>query len=179
MPEVEAWAKRTKRKAPTAAAVTMAITRYMESNPVDRRTKQAKAQANVPAIVEEAAAEIVRGQIDAFTTIQAYAERLNDEVAKLEQMKEIDPKTGAAVVPDFGRYYTSLTSLSKEMRGWLSLFVDIKDRLEQHKTYEDAFQAILGAVRAVTTAEQQQALAQLLRANPAVAAILRSAGGGG
>lgn len=179
MPLIEDWARRARQQAPKPGAVAMAITRYMENDPVDRRTKQARAQSTVPAIAAEATAQIVRGQLDAFATIQAYADRLNAEVENLQGLKERDPESGALVVPDFSAYIGALARLSREMRGWTGLFVDIKDRLEQHQQFEQAYITILQAVRAECTPEQQMAIAARLRKDPAVMTALRDLGGGG
>jgi hypothetical protein len=178
MPAFEAWANRTGHPVPSPEAVAMAITRYMETNPVDRRTKQARAQSKAVELAEQATAQLVRGQLDAFATIQAYVDRLNAEVAKLESLKEIHPITGDPVVPDFGSYFGAMTALSREMRGWMSLFVDIRDRLAQHEQYEQAYATILSAVRECCPPDIQERIAERLRADPAVAAILRGTVGG-
>lgn len=179
MPEVEAWAKRTGKQVPVKSAVIMAVTRYMKGNPVDQRTKQAKAVGAVPAVAEQAAVEMVRSQLDAFEQIQKLAERLNDEIDQLQQLREPHPKDPTLfIVPSVATYAGALSAYSRELRGWTSLFVELRDRLAQHQQYEEAFQTILGAVCRVTTAEQQAEIAGLLRADPLVWQALRGMGGG-
>jgi hypothetical protein len=177
-PMAEAWAERVGKAVPDDSAIYMACRRYMKNDPVDRRTKQARAQGAVVAVAEEAAAQIVRGQMDAFANISKFVDRLNAEVDQLRELKELD-EFGNTVVPSVATYVGALGVISKEMRGWTGLFVEIRDRLAQHEEYEKAYQTILGAVRAVCSPDQIQAIAERLRADPAVAAVLRGMGGGG
>lgn len=177
-PFAQGWAERVGKPLPDDSAISMACRRYMQNDPVDRRTKQARAQGAVVAVAEEAAAQIVRGQMDAFANISKFVDRLNAEVDELKNLKELD-EFGNTVVPSVATYVGALGVISKEMRGWTGLFVEIRDRLAQHEEYEKAYQTILGAVRTVCTPEQLQAIAERLRADPAVAAVLRGMGGGG
>jgi hypothetical protein len=177
-PMAEAWAEKTGKPAPDDRAIYMACRRYMTSDPVDRRTKQARAQGAVVAIAEEAAAEMVRGQLDAFANISKFVDRLNDEVDKLSELKELD-EFGNSVVPSVATYVGAIGVISKEMRGWTQLFVDIRERLAQHEQYEKAHQTILETVRAICTPDQIQEVLTRLRADPAVAVALRGMGGGG
>jgi hypothetical protein len=177
-PLANAWAEKAVKPAPDDKAIYMACRRYMQTDPVDRRTKQARAQGAAVAVAEEAAAQMVRGQMDAFANISKFVDRLNDEVDKLSELKELD-EFGNSVVPSVATYVGALGVISKEMRGWTSLFVEIRDRLAQHEEYEKAYQTILGAVRTICTPEQIVEIAARLRSDPAVAAVLRGMGGGG
>lgn len=179
-PYAERWSERTGNPLPEDSAIYMACRRYMMNDPVDLRTKQARAQGAVVEIAEQAAVEMVKGQLDAFANIQKLADRLHQEIDDLAKLKEPHPLIpGEFVVPSLATYAGALVGYSKEMRGWTSLFVEIRDRLAQHEEYERAYQTILGAVRTTCTPEQNQAIAGRLRADHAVAAVLRGTGGGG
>lgn len=177
-PFATAWAARVGKPVPSDDAIYMACRRYMSTDPVDRRTKQARAQGAVVEVAEQAAAQMVRGQLDAFANIAKFVDRLNAEVDTLKDLKELD-EFGNSVVPSVATYVGALGVISKEMRGWTGLFVEIRDRLAQHEEYEKAYQTILDSVRAVCTPEQIQELVTRLRSDPAVAVALRGMGGGG
>lgn len=173
------WSERTGNPVPDDSAIYMACRRYMMDNPVDMRTKQARAQGAAVELADQAATAMVKGQLDAFQQIQTLAERLNAEVDKLELLVEPHPLIpGQFVVPSVSTYAGALVGYSKELRGWTGLFVEIRDRLAQHQEYERAYQTILQAVRTVCLPEQVEEIAELLRADPAVAAVLRGMGGG-
>lgn len=178
MPEVKAWAERTGQPMPSADAVAMAVSRYMSTDPVDRRTRQAKAQGAVTVAAEQAVSEIAGAQVDAAQTLQRYLRKIDAKVTELDSMLEMDPESGRPVAPDFGKYYTALSNLSREMRGWTSLLVDVKDRLWQHEQYEKAFAAILQAVKANCPPDALRAIVAQLNADPAVASSIRAMGGG-
>lgn len=177
--EVEAVCAGTGQEPPSVGALTMAVTRYMETDPADRRTKQARAQGAAVKQAEEQAVQIIRAQVDAAQTLQKYVERIDAEVSKLESVKEINPLTGDYVVPSMATYYGAMVGLSKEMRGWITLLVDIKDRLWQHEQYEKAYGTILTAVRQECPPDVLKRIVTRLREDPSVHAALRGLGGGG
>lgn len=170
--DVEAWAARTKEPMPNDNAITMAITRYMKSGPIDRRTKRCKEQERVEEIKVEAVKEIVAVQVDVAQTLNRYVQRIDAEVIRLESVMERDQLTGKLVAPDFGKYYSSMVGLSKEMRGWMVLFVDIKDRLAQHEQFENAVKAILAALAADCPPAILEKIIDRLKADPAVKALM-------
>lgn len=177
--DVEAICRKNGQEPPTVEALTMAATRYMQTDPTDRRTKQAKNQEKVAEIQVRQVQEIARAQVDAAQTLARYVERIDQEVSRIAEVMERDEETGKLVAPNFRDYYTALSSMSKEMRGWIGLLVDIKDRLWQYEQYETAFSGILEAVKAECDPDTLARIVARLQANPAVMEAMRRMGGGG
>lgn len=168
MPEVVALCRQQGREAPNLQSVTAKVDRYMRVDPADRRSKQARNQKAVQKLEVEAASKMLKAQVDAAETLQQYVNRIDCEVQRLEQTVHHTDE----------QYYPSLIGLSKEMRGWISLLVDIKDRMWQHEQYEKAFAAILMAVRDECPEPILRAIQERLQADPHVSAALKYMGGG-
>lgn len=165
------------RNPPQLHALATCIDKYMKGDPVDRRTRQARNQTKVAELEVQAVGQIVQAQVNAAQILQRYVSRIDTEIDRLASVVERDEKTGAPVVPSMGTYYNSLTSLSREMRGWINMLIEMKDRLWRHEQYQQAFKAILRAVRVECTPETQQAIINRLNAESSVSNVLKSMGG--
>lgn len=171
-PDVEAACRKIRQEAPNIEALTAKVERYMKQGLGDKRTKKARNQAKVAELEVEAAGQILQAQVDAAETLQRYVQRLDAEVTRLESVMERDEETGAIVAPGFAKYYAALTSLSKEVRGWITLLVDIKDRMWQHEQYERAMATILAVIRDECPTDIMERIVRRLKDNEMILAVI-------
>lgn len=172
LPEVEEACRRLNEQPPSLQALTVQVDRYMATDPGDRRTKKAKNQEKAKELEVQAAGQIVKAQVDAAQTLHRWVGRIDEEIEHLRDVMEIHPLTGQPIVPSMGTYYNALNGLSKEMRGWIGLLVEMKDKLWQHEQYDRALTAILTAIQAECPPDVFDAILKRLQSDHAVSNFL-------